>query len=110
MDAVIPSAGDWLPTLFRLVDRQVIECGVVPAGADPDHAVGVGLVLEVCDGFSVDGGADSAALEIQLHAVPAGGIQRRLPGCELLVRLLVGGGEAAPIDRPAWTRRTYPLG
>src|ERR1700750_438079 len=87
-----------LPGFFGLlINGEVIERSVVPAGADANHPVRMRLVLEVGNGFSIDGGADQTAMEAHLHAVPAAAVERDVTGGEFLLSLLVGGRKQSPV-------------
>ena len=111
MDAVIHGGADWLPRMGRrrpavgslpgffgrLINGEVVERGMVPAGADTNHPVRMRLVLKVSNGFSIDGCADRTAVEAHLHAVPAAAVERDFAGGELLLILLIGGRKQRPV-------------
>jgi hypothetical protein len=107
MHAVIHSRMDWLPVanqrqpsrvlLLGFLDHEIVEAGVVPTGADADHAVAVALILEIGDTLAFDCGANSIPLKAQLHAVPAAFIERDIAGGQLFFELFVCGREQRPL-------------
>ena len=70
---------------------------MVPARADADHSMGMRLVLEVCYGFSVNGGMNGAPVEAQFHPVPPRCIHNNLTRGQLLLSLFVSGREQRPM-------------